>query len=207
MTGFPVLLLASFIEGVMKKLHFLYLLLATLLLGACSSTQVTLPYVAPASVARAGATVEIGSVDDRRENSPNRLGAIRGGYGNPLKYLDTAVPVKDMVRDAFIDGLKARAAYADVSPFIMSIVINRLDCSQYVRREAHANFHVRLVSKASGAEVYQKTTSVDLEDGSAFALDAGIFGSVEDLRVVLNRALQQAIDQALDDPGLLAVLK
>jgi hypothetical protein len=40
-----------------------------------------------------------------------------------------------------------------------------------------------------------------------FALDAGIFGSVEDLRKVALQALNEVIDQALNDPGFIDTLK
>lgn len=38
------------------------------------------------------------------------LGAIRGGYGNPLKNLESNVPVSQLVQDAFSSALKARGA-------------------------------------------------------------------------------------------------
>jgi hypothetical protein len=39
-------------------------------------------------------------------------------------------------------------------------------------------------------------------EGSVLTLSAGIFGSVEELRALMEKTLQQAIDQALDDPAL-----
>lgn len=172
--------------------------------AGCSTTPVGLTYnpagatlVAPA----AGAKVAVGTALDSRGFSDKWLGAIRGGFGQPVKTLETQGPVKDTVRAAFADGLKARGLAGD-GPFLLAVDVRQFDCNQYVRREAHAKFHVGLVRKATGQTEYEHDVAADLVEGSLVSLDTGIFASVDDLRAVANKALQQAVDQALDDPGL-----
>lgn len=155
----------------------------------------------------AKAKVEIVAVSDNRKHGANWLGAIRGGYGNPLKTLETDGPVKDTVKLAFVQGLKARGLTGDVSTYAMTLDVEQFDCNQFIRREAHARINVALVNKASGQKAYQRQAVTDLVQGSLITLDMGIFADVEDLRKVANAALQDAVDQVLNDPTFLALVR
>jgi len=57
--------------------------------------------------------VIVGNFLDQRDVPANWLGAIRGGFGNPLKYLESDRPVAEIVKIAFIDGLQARGITID----------------------------------------------------------------------------------------------
>src|SRR3954447_14268972 len=100
------------INGIAKYvLRWTVIAMAGFMISGCSTTPVSLSYnpaLAPAKPAAAMPVVEVNSVVDQRENTSNRIGAIRGGFGNPLKKLETPAPVKDVVRDAFVEGLRAR---------------------------------------------------------------------------------------------------
>jgi len=57
--------------------------------------------------------VAVMQVTDRREDGredPNWIGTIRGGFGNPNKRLEAPVP--EVVRQAFVDALRARGLLA-----------------------------------------------------------------------------------------------
>lgn len=180
------------------------------LTSACSTTQTSLPYDASRATnvgAPAKATVEIVAVADNRKHGANWLGAIRGGYGNPIKTLETQGPVKDAVKSAFAQGLKARGLTGDGSAYAMNLDVEQFDCNQYIRREAHARINVSLVNKASGQTAYQRKAVTDLVQGSLIALDVGLFADVEDLRKVANAALQDAVDQVLNDPAFLTLVR
>ena len=103
------------INGIAK--HFLrwtVIAVAGFIISGCSTTPVSLSYnPALAKQAAIMPVVEVNSVMDQREDTSNRIGAIRRGFGNPLKKLETPVPVKDMVRDAFVERLRARGLLAD----------------------------------------------------------------------------------------------
>ncbi len=186
--------------------------LAVLLLGGCSTTTtVDLPYdtsvVASQPAVAATNSVKILSVSDSREHDSYWLGAIRGGFGNPLKTLNTEVPVKDVVENAFTAALKARGLLASTGgDYGLEVVVNQFDCNQFLRREAHVRLHVSMVVFASGQQIYAKDIRVDKVTGSMITLDAGIFADVEDLRKVANQALQEAVDKVLDDPQFIKSL-
>jgi Uncharacterized lipoprotein len=184
-------------------------LLAVLCLGGCSTTIVDLPY-APVSpkVINQNPIIDMGTVTDERKNESRSLGSIRNGYGGALKSLETAEPVADVIKAAFVNGLKARGLEAPPGKgtYRLDVTVLKFDCNQYVRREAHAEFQTTLVVRASEKIEYTHTV-VDKEvQGSLFAFDTAIFASVEDLRKVANDLLQRAVDEALDDPGLRAHL-
>jgi len=176
--------------------------------SACSTTPVGLTYDSgkAASVAKGKPSVDVMVVTDGRKHDPNWLGAIRGGFGNPLKTLETPVPVKDVVKIAFADGLKARNLLESNGRHAMELDVQQFDCNQFVRREAHAKVGVSIVERASGRSVFKQNYEADKVSGSLITMDAGIFASVDDLRKVANEALQDVVDRALDDPQLRAAL-
>lgn len=180
-----------------------------LLAAAPAHADETYPlnYTAPAS-AQAGspsisATVE---VVDSRENGADWFGAIRGGYGNPLKVLRTEGPVAATVARLVSEGLAARNLVAAENPqHTLLVRMTRFDSSQYQRREAHAVLTF-VLRDAAGTELYSSTETADRVNGSIFALNTGIFASPENLRLLANEAIVAVIDQALDDPDFRAAL-
>jgi uncharacterized lipoprotein YajG len=178
------------------------LALLLLLLAGCSTTAVSLDYTrAPAPVAGARPQVAVGSfADQRRDDDPRQLGAIRGGMGQPLKTLVLSEDASVVVQKAFAQALDKRGLLAPPGSgrYTLSGVINKLDCSPYIRREAHADIVVSLTDNATGKVVLQQTAHADGVTEPSGA-DYSIFGKVEDLRVVAERTLQDAIDKALSD--------
>ncbi|MFO1328477.1 MAG: YajG family lipoprotein [Rubrivivax sp.] len=192
------------------RLRILVTLAAATLLSACGTTQVGLSYAPPAAGARAAAAqpVALGSFTDQRGEPPTWLGAIRGGFGNPIKNLESSRPVAELVSAAFADGLRARGASvagASGRPRL-SGVVRKLDCNQIARREANVEIELT-VHDADGRARLTKTYRATRLDGSLLTASAGVFGSVDDLRVTLELALREVVDQALDDAALRAALQ
>lgn len=187
----------------------LYALIAAGFLGACSTHQVPMTYN-PSAVQRSMSTkpnVDVLSVTDSRKYTGKHLGAIRGGYGNVLKTIEASGPVKDVVRKAFEDALNARGllAAANDGSYGLDIMVEKLDCSQLVRKEAHARFRVTVLDKNTGQPVHSKVSTDNREDmGNPFA--TGVFGSVEELTKLANDSMQAAIDEALDNPAFLTAV-
>jgi uncharacterized lipoprotein YajG len=183
-----------------------------LLLSGCVTRQVALSYSPPAPAAiPAGdhrAVVGIKTVVDARSNDAHWLGAIRGGYGNPLKNLETEQPVKDVVALAFSDALAARGMLAPAGneSIDVTLTIHRFDCNQYLRREAHADFEITLISPRTGNTIYSDRVTADSVNGSVFAMNVGVFGSTDQLRMVAVQTMDDAINQALDKPAFLAAV-
>ncbi|MCI0753997.1 YajG family lipoprotein [Teichococcus vastitatis] len=192
------------------------LIAAALLLGlaACGTTEANLVYTpatAMTSPAQARPVVAVGTVVDRREDGredPRWIGTIRGGYGNAMKRLDAPVPVTEVVRQAFTDALRARGLLATGAPrYTIGVEILQLNANQYVRREGNAEFRISLIPAAGGPPVLVDQGSASRVSGSMLSLAAGAFGSVEELRLVAQQAMSEAIDKLLDKPGFAAALR
>ncbi|NJO55333.1 MAG: SHOCT domain-containing protein [Rhodospirillales bacterium] len=143
--------------------------------------------------------VAVGSFQDRRKFDSNYLGAIRGGYGNPLKKLMTPVPVSAVVQQSFADGLKARGLLSQSleAPYTLTGVVEQYDCNQFARREAHAKILVTVTETSSGTTLMEELFERDKVTGSMVTFDAGVFASTEDLRLVAADVLREVVDDAL----------
>ena len=152
--------------------------------------------------------VSVGTFQDGRDASygTDWLGAIRGGYGNPLKTLRTLKPMSEVVQEAFAAGLRARGVYAEPGQgkFTLEGTISKLDCSEYFNLEAHAHVDVRVTETASHALLYSNTYRADQTEGG---FGAGILASVETLRVLAEKTLRELVDKVLDDPQLREALQ
>ena len=195
----------------MKQIKNLTACMIALLLCACSTNAVNLTYdpslKGTTALAAGKPVVAMGAVSDERKNDPNWLGAIRGGFGNPLKTLTTEKPVSEVVKTALNDSLSARGWLAkSKGRYRLDVTMVRFDCSQYVRREAHIQLNVSLLNTANNDVVFNKQYKADHVAGNIAALDVGVFGSVDDLKKVANDTLQDVIDQIVTDPDLLAKL-
>jgi uncharacterized lipoprotein YajG len=193
-------------------MRFLRALLACTVLAAlygCSTNNVRLSYSPSVSIVRSTApAISVGSFTDQRGETPTWFGAIRGGYGNPLKKLEADPSVAELIKAAFADGLKARGIYSSESAaFEISGTIRKFDCSQYVRREAHAEIEVRVFSKSTGRQVFAQTYTADELEGSLLALNVGVFASVDALRLVAEKTLNEVVDRALDDSAFRNALR
>lgn len=195
----------------MRLLTIVGLMLLAVVVSGCEKSQGTLTYTPPPQVAsapRGPAEIIAVAVTDRRKNDPNWLGAVRGGFGNPIKVLETPVPVRDVIRTAYEAGMAARGLNAPPGAGRYRLVVNvdRMDSSQYVRREAHAHFDIQLTDDKTARLVYQRRVVVDLVKDNSNPFDTGAFASAEDLRKVAAEALDQAVNDTLDDPNLRKVL-
>jgi hypothetical protein len=193
-------------------LRLLAVVVALIWLAGCGTTPVTVNYrpeptVKPFS-ASLGRISAAAFVDDRGE-PPKWLGAIRGGFGNPLKVLETDEPVASLVQKAFAEGLRARRRSSADATNALEIRgnIKKLDCSQIVRREAHGIIEVAVVEAGTGRERFRRTYTADVVDASVESMSMGAFGNVEDLRRMAEQAVQQLVDKALDDPALRDALR
>lgn len=187
---------------------FVSLSLVALALSACTTDYVALRYAptTPAAAVTAQTpVVSVGAFQDARGTEPTWIGAIRGGYGNPVKTLRSQGSVEQMVGDAFADGLRAHGVLAEAGqgPLELTGTIQKLDCSQYFNIEAHAHIDLRLVDRASGKERFSTRLRVDESEGG---WGPGIFGSIENLRGLLERALTTAVDRALSNPEMRAAI-
>lgn len=190
----------------MNKGAYLVLLVCALGTAACTTTLVPLRYDPTSATVRTAPDIpliSVGAIEDARtvDHGPDWLGAIRGGYGNRLKTLRTEKPAQLVVEEAFADGLRSRGVFADPGrgKFSLEGKLEKLDCSQYFNLEAHAHAQISVVRTDTRDVVYTRMVRADQTEGG---LGAGIFGSVETLRVLAERTLRELVDKTLDDPAL-----
>jgi hypothetical protein len=183
--------------------------LAALQLGC--TTLVPLRYSADsptAAASQATPLISVGPFTDARtkDHGPDWLGAIRGGFGNRLKTLRTQLPTSQVIQDAYADGLRARGVFAEPGQgkFLLEGTIEKFDCSEFVNLEAHANVTIRVSDSGTGAQVFSYPYLVNETEGG---FGAGVFGSVETLRLLAERTLRELVDRSLDDPGLRKTLQ
>ncbi|TDH60275.1 hypothetical protein E2C06_22935 [Dankookia rubra] len=172
------------------------------------------PTVAVQRAATARPVVQVVNpvTNERRtgREDPTWIGTIRGGYGNPVKALHADEPVNRVVGKAFAAGLAARgldAGPGGSAPYLLAVTIHQFDANQYVRREATADFTVVVTERATGREVWRGREKVYIVDGSILSLSTGVFASVEDLRQVALKAMNEAVDKLLDQAALRVAIR
>ncbi len=186
---------------------------STLLIG-CSTHRVRIGYqTQPAAAQRSRAlpAIAVGKFVDERGDDAERasdgvwIGAIRGGYGNTIKTVLVEQPLRDMVATSFVDALKARSSLADENSgaHVISGSVTTFACKQYVRRDCTVALDVVLSERLSGREIVKKKYDAYEFDGSVWAADTGIFGSVDKLRDLASRTLTVCVDKVLDDDVLI----
>jgi len=184
-------------------------LIAVVSLAGCGTTAVGLKYQAPAGLSRAAASAPatlVGSFDDKRGEPATWLGAIRGGFGNPLKNLESDRPVAEVVQAAFVDGLKARGVPVVASSATRQLrgVVKKLECNQLISRESTVEIEVSVLD-AGGKPLFTRSFTATKSEVSL--LSSGVFASVDDLRKQLELTLREAVDQALSNPQLRAAMQ
>jgi len=183
------------------------LAISTAVMGGCSSHTMALKYEQSSLLASSTASrkAQVGIVVDNRGTADNWLGAIRGGYGNPLKKLYTEGSTATVVRKAFEDALGARGflGTSENSDLRIDVSLTKFDASYYFNKEAHAHFTMSLIHKPSSNVLFSREYRTDNKKGGA---GAGIFGDVNALASFANETLNQTIDKALNDPDFLAAL-
>lgn len=177
-------------------------------LQGCSSHNMDITYkpTSQPTTSKTIGKIETVNVTDSRGTPTNWLGAIRGGYGNPLKKLYTDGNTSDVVATAFEEALQARGLIApkNISKFRVNVTLEKFDTSYFFNKEAHAHFSVALVHTPTQQTVFSQTYRTDNEEGG---VGAGIFGNVDALAEFANKTLNQNIDKALDDPQFIAALE
>ena len=176
-----------------------------LIAAGCSNTVSSLNYAPPtpvqqAAVPRIAAVVAV----DQRKEAPNRIATIMGGFGNPLKTLDTAKPVKDEVADAFTAGLRARGLLSgSTGPYRLALTIRKFDADMIIGRTARIDLTASVLDSA-GHSVFEQSV-VDSTSDYKF-LQTGVFAEIGDLQRMCETVLDRTVDKVLDNPAFRAAL-
>ena len=182
----------------------LWVLVLAALLGGCGNTISSLRYepITIAQRANIPAITNVAATDQRKE-APRRLATIMGGFGNPLKTLDTAKPVKDEVVDAFTQGLRVRGflAEAGTAKLHIELTIRKFDADMIIGRTARIDLTMSLVDQAG--LVMFRDSAVDTQSDMKF-FETGIMADIGDLRILSETLLSRTVDRMLDNPAFRA---
>ena len=176
--------------------------LLSVLLSACSTNLVPIKYEPSRPIIQPGKISPIASVHstDNRSTGDNWVGAIRGGFGNPIKKLRTSEPISEVVTAAFVDALRVRNMLGTPgsSSKAVEISIVKFDCSAFFRSEAHAHLNVTILSLPQRVSLFSKLYVTD--DAGFGKGEGGIFGDPSTLAAFAQSTLNQTIDKVLADP-------
>ena len=176
--------------------------LAAVLLSACGTTPVSLDYQPTLGQNIPGPrSIAVGRFADARREGAFYLGVVRTPIGTPLERITSRVPVDEVVRNAFSHGLSARGMLAapGTAPYLMTGEILELECDQVVRPAGYARVRVNLVRTGTGQIVFSRIYAGERESGP---YRPGSGSPIPALRELVSRALQDAVDRALDDRAL-----
>ncbi|MBE2282693.1 MAG: hypothetical protein IAE77_04440 [Prosthecobacter sp.] len=176
---------------------------ATAILGlsSCSnSSVVSLDYV-PGRMVRGTPDFVVGEFKDKRGQQAQTLGHVRLPVGPTVDTVQTRLPVRDIVRNAFAHALEARGMLAPDkgARFIIKGDIQDLRSQLLVHPYGYARIRVNVLDAATKAVVFTKVYDGERQS-SAYRPGSG--SPVPVLRELTSRALQDAVDRALDDPKM-----
>jgi hypothetical protein len=171
------------------------------LLPACSTTSVSLDYQPKLGQNIPGPRkLSVGRFADLRHQGAYYLGEVRTPIGTPLERITSRVPVDEVVRNAFSHGLSSRGMLAGSgAPYMLTGEILELHGDQVVRPAGYARIRVNVVRSSGGQIVFTRVYSGERE---STAYRPGSGSPVPAIRELTSRALQDAVDRALDDPAL-----
>jgi len=153
----------------------------------------------------------MGTFADMRGQKPNRIGRIRGTFGNTLERLVVDESVATLVQTQFRDGLVARQFTVLDSGAALEIsgIIRKLSSIQYVHVETDVEIEVRLRRLPGGEEIFSHTYSGHAVEASrAYTVQAVESARpVEAIRALTERTLRDVVNQALDDPAFRNALR
>lgn len=175
---------------------------SALLLVNCGTTPVSLDYQPSLSQPIPGtAKISTGRFTNMRREGSSYIGVVRSPIGTPVETLTTNVPIEDVVRNAFAHGLSVRGMFASTgtSQYVIMGEILDLHCDQVVRPAAYVSIKVNVVQQSTGQVIFSNVYSGQRE-GTAFVPGSG--SPVPRLRELTSRALQDAVDKALNDRAM-----
>jgi hypothetical protein len=170
-------------------------------LPGCSTTAISLDYQPKLGQNIPGPRkISVGRFADTRHEGAYYLGEVRTPIGTPLERISSRIPVDEVVRNAFSHGLSSRGMLSGPgAPYVLTGEILELQGDQVVRPAGYAKIRVNLVRASSGQIVFSRTYAGERES-SIYRPGSG--SPVPTIRELVSRALQEAVDRALDDRAL-----
>lgn len=188
------------------RLPLLTLACASLFLAACTPSTVSLDYQPNfAANVRGPSVFHAGEFVDQRGVAPTYIGGIGIRNVVNLENIYLKVPASDAVRNAVLHALDARHMLSKGAPhYVLSGEIIDLHCELLKVPYAYAQLRVKMTDTHTGRIVFAKEFVGERQ--SAFFVP-GSGDPVPILRQLTSRALQDAVDKAIDDPAMRRVMR
>ncbi|MFM7603718.1 MAG: hypothetical protein ACKO8Z_00795 [Prosthecobacter sp.] len=121
--------------------------------------------------------------------------------GVPIEHLNSKVPVETVVANAFAHALDHRGmlASADKARFVVTGDVIGLHAELLVHPYASAEIRMNVVEVGSGRVLFSR---VYFAERQSAAYRPGSGSPLPILQQLTSRALQDAVDQAVDDPAM-----
>lgn len=177
--------------------------MAILSLSACSNTSIlSLSYVPQAGrVVRGAPEFTVSAFRDLRRVPPQVIGSVRLPVGPKVDTLQTRVPVSTVVSNAFAYALEVRgmAAAENQARYRITGDVIDLRAQLLVHPYGYARLRVNIQEVASGRIIFSHTYQGERQ---STAYRPGSGSPVPILQELTSRALQDAVDRAMDDPAM-----
>lgn len=180
----------------------LFLGCAVVLASCTTTSQISLDYAStPGHIKPGSPEFATQSFIDRRDVGTHDLGTVRTQVGTPVEFVQTRVPVADVVTNAFGHALQARGMLTPRSGarFIITGEVLDLHCKLLVHPYGYARIRLSVLEAATGRVLH---TAVYEGERQSRAFVPGTGSPVPLLGDLASGALQDAVDRALDDPAM-----
>jgi hypothetical protein len=176
---------------------------AAVFLSSCATdSSITLDYVPPAGgVSRGAPEFSVGAFANKRGLNSSYLGTVKLPVGVPIEHLNTKIPIETVVANAFAHALEHRGmlATADKARFLVTGDVIGLHAELLVHPYASAEIRMNVVEVGSGRVLFSR---VYFAERQSAAYRPGSGSPLPILQQLTSRALQDAVDQAVDDPAM-----
>ena len=193
-------------ERFRRKIFAITASAVALFLSSCQSYQVPITYAEPATVKPGPHTVDLGRFIDERDDKGTKLGSIKNEVGIPIKELTTRKPVAQLVHNAVGYGLKARGMLVDKGRgrYVLGGRVKEFYVHQLASQEAGCVIQFELFRRGSSRPALVKTYRSQRNRRTP---KVSYFGDVDEVANVASAALQDVIDQLLEDPAFRSKLR
>jgi hypothetical protein len=177
-----------------------------LTLTGCFSSQITLDYQPRPGMHVTGKPVATaGRFYDARGTGPFFIGHVDPSLSSAQETLFLRVPAEEAVRNAVLHALESRNLLKETgAAFYIAGEVEELNCRMSSRPTASARVRVHVLDARTDRILFARTYGARRH---AASWQPGFYDPVPVLRELASRALQDVIDQALDDPALRRVMR
>ena len=145
--------------------------------------------------------MSVGRFANARSEDSYYLGVVRTPIGTPIEYIQTRTPIEEIVHNAFSHACSARGMLTSTSraKYVITGEVLDLYAQQLVRPYGYARIRVNIVKGSTGQIVFSRVYAGERQNP---AYRPGSGSPVPGLRELVSRALQDAVDRAMDDPEM-----